>query len=550
MSTLNNTDLAPITRGVPIDRNDESVPSQPSKSTLWRHARGRPTRRDKADSQQYLTPREEKALLEYVLRMDQRGYPLPVKFLGSIAHVIKRQRSSAFQVPAANDGIRPPGKNWPQGFYKRYPELKARKVRPLDWARHDIYDKVVEWFTVIGKELSNPAIVLENVYNMDETGVLLSVLGSLKVLVSRQSLRNYRGTGVKRTLVTAIECISADGRCLDPLIIWPAATHRSTWTTHPTPGWHFACSKKGYTDTDISLYWIKHVFDPLTRARANHKPRILISDGFGTHESPELLKFAFENNIILCRLGSHTSHKTQPCDVGPFGPLKTTYREQAERLFRGGANMIGKQHFTLLYDRARTVAFTPRNIKSGWFNSGLVPLNAARVLNDLPKPQVEEIMQHTTNMPIDLPSDVLRTPVTWESLTCLRTKIEQGSALDSPTRHYFQKLANATEKAFADRSILLDENRLLFEQNNEKTTRQSVKSTMPGNARIMTYDAIVEAEQKRAAKVGATSAKRGGQRPQSSKPGKGERSRADEVEFGNREIKALGLEEYCSVLQF
>jgi hypothetical protein len=64
---------------------------QPSKSTLWRYARGRPTRRDKAASQQYLTPREEKALLEYVLRMDQRGYPLPVKFLDSIAHVIKRK---------------------------------------------------------------------------------------------------------------------------------------------------------------------------------------------------------------------------------------------------------------------------------------------------------------------------------------------------------------------------------------------------------------------------------------------------------------------------
>jgi DDE superfamily endonuclease len=71
------------------------------------------------------------------------------------------------------------------------------------------------------------------------------------------------------------------------------------------------------------------------------------------------MKFCFENNIILCQLPSHTSHKTQPCDVSPFGPLKTAYREQAERLFRGGANMIGKQHFTLLYDRARTAAFTP-----------------------------------------------------------------------------------------------------------------------------------------------------------------------------------------------
>ena len=344
--------------------------------------------------------------------------------------------------------------------------------------------------------------------------------------MSRHNLRNYRGAGVKRTLVTAIERISADGRCLAPLIIWPAATHRSTWTTYPTPGWHFACSKTGYTDTEISLYWIKHVFDPQTRARANHKPRILINNRFGTHKSLELMKFCFENNIILCQLPSQTSHKTQPCDVGPFGPLKTAYREQAERLFRGGANMIGKQHFTLLYDRARTVAFTPRNIKSGWSKAGLLKYVPDRVLGDIQKPQVEEIIQQTASTTIDLPNDVLHTPVTWGSLTCLRTKIEQGSALDSPTRHHFQKLANATEKAFADRTILLDENRLLFEQNNEKTTRQSVKSTVPGKARIMAYDDIVEAEQKRAVKVGLAGAKRAGRHPKSSKPGEGKRSLA------------------------
>ena len=163
---------------------------------------------------------------------------------------------------------------------------------------------------------------------------------------------------------------------------------------------------------------------------------------------------------------------------------------------------------------------------------------------------MQEIIQQTANANIDLPNDVLHTPVTWESLTCLRTKIEQVSALGSPTKYHFQKLANATEKAFADRTILLDENRLLFEQNNEKTTRQSVKSTMPGNARIMTCDDIVEAEQKRAAKVGVAGAKRGRGRPKSSKTGEGESSCADELQIGNREIKALGLEEYCSVLQF
>ena len=108
---------------------------------------------------------------------------------------------------------------------------------------------------------------------MDETGVLLSVLSSLEVLASQDDLRSYRGAGVKRTLVTAIKRISADGGSLPPLIIWPAATHRSTWTTHPTPGWHFACSKTGYTDMEISLSWIQHVFDLSTKPRANGKLR-------------------------------------------------------------------------------------------------------------------------------------------------------------------------------------------------------------------------------------------------------------------------------------
>jgi len=64
----------------------------------------------------------------------------------------------------------------------------------------------------------------------------------------------------------------------------------------------------------------------------------------------------------------------------------------------------------------------------------------------------------------------------------------------------------------------------------------------------MTYDDIVRAEQKRAAKVSAKVAKRGGRCPQGSKPGKGKRSRADELEVSKRKIEASGLKEYCSVL--
>lgn len=54
------------------------------------------------------------------------------------------------------------------------------------------------------------------------------------------------------TIVTAVECISADGRALLPLIIWPASIHRSNWTTHPTPRWDYGSSDNGYNDAKTS----------------------------------------------------------------------------------------------------------------------------------------------------------------------------------------------------------------------------------------------------------------------------------------------------------
>jgi hypothetical protein len=73
--------------------------------------------------------------------------------------------------------------------------------------------------------LQDLSILPENSYNIDKTGVMLSMLGSVKVLVGKDDIQAHRGASVKRTIVTAIECISTDGRLLHPLIIWPASTH-------------------------------------------------------------------------------------------------------------------------------------------------------------------------------------------------------------------------------------------------------------------------------------------------------------------------------------
>jgi DDE superfamily endonuclease len=285
---------------------------------------------------------------------------------------------------------------------------------------------------------------------------MLSMLGSVKVLVGKDDRRDYRGAGVKRTMVTAIECISASGESLNPMIIWPASTHRSNWTTHPTPGWVYACSESSYNDSQISLEWTKGVFDPQTKARANQKPRMLMCDGFRTHEALEILEFCFENNIILCRLPSHTSHKLQPCDVAVFGPLKTAYRDQVERLYRGGATVVNKEHFTSLCSPARARAIT-KNILTGFAKTGLFPFNPDRVLRDIAKPVVALTIPKADEVKVGpCPQDeVLQTPVTPVSpnaLTSLLNLIKQDPHDETNKQRQqrlVQKLANAAEMSFA-----------------------------------------------------------------------------------------------------
>jgi hypothetical protein len=353
---------------------------------------------------------------------------------------------------------------------------------------------------VIREVLQDPAILPENVYNMDETGVILYILGSIQVLVSKDDPQDYRGAGIKRTMVTAIEYISASGRSLLPMIIWPATTHRSNWTTFPTPGWHYACSESGYTDSKISLEWLKRVFDPQTRGQANQKPRVLICDGFGTYETLEALEFCFENNIILCRLPSYTSHKLQPCDVGVFVPLKAAYRNEADRLFRGGANTVGKQYFTSLYSPARERAFTKRNITAAWAACGLFPFNPDRVLRVTPKPPAQSTVPRADEVKVgacyqDKVPQTPVTPVSAEGLASLQNLIKQdahtlnGTSIQCLER-YVQKLANAAQISFAERALLHNQNQMLTKINNEAKVRRSTRSIVLGKAKVMSFEDI------------------------------------------------------------
>ena len=126
---------------------------------------------------------------------------------------------------------------------------------------------------------------------------------------------------------------------------------------------------------------------------------------------------------------------------------------------------------TRLSIRSRDAAFTTQNIKAGWVKAGLHRFNPDLVLREIQKPHTEESLAHIENVSSDLlsPHSLLPTPMNAEGFEALRKKLEQDSQhLDAVGKHRLLKLANAAEKAIVDLVLLVKENRILFDQNNEK----------------------------------------------------------------------------------
>jgi len=124
------------------------------RSTQHDRARGQRSIEAKAQSQQYLTPYEEKAMIDFILQMSALGTPVRIKYISSTAFTVARGR------PEHDRPQKSPGKNWAKALEKRHLELKAKRVKALDWDRHEknIYPNIGGWFESIGNVLEAPIL--------------------------------------------------------------------------------------------------------------------------------------------------------------------------------------------------------------------------------------------------------------------------------------------------------------------------------------------------------------------------------------------------------
>lgn len=324
---------------------------------------------------QKLSPTQEKHLAAWITVQEDLGVP--------VSH--RQIRLFADRILQANGSSETVGNGWLPRFFKHHPEVKTKKVKRVDYKRIEgaTTEVIRTWF----EKLVLPAIediLPEHRGNMDELGVMEG-MGTNGLCVGRRETRvAIAKSPENRIWITIIECVTAAGQSLPPLVIYEGADVQQQWFPRDSrlyntiSRWRFTTSPKGWTNNDIALHWLKEIYIPGT---ATPRKRLLVVDGHGSHESDEFMWECYANNIHLLFLPPHCSHVLQPLDVAVFSPLKNSYRRHlSDIILQRNGLPLNKQDFVVAFARAREDAIYSKNIRSGWEASGLWPVNIERPL--------------------------------------------------------------------------------------------------------------------------------------------------------------------------
>jgi hypothetical protein len=451
--------------------------------TLSDRVNGRVAREDSLANGRKLTTTEEEVLLQWILSMDERGYPPKPSAVGDAARLLLRARLG----PEAFIG-----KNWTHNFINRQPTLQSRWTRKYDHQRALCEDPVIieAWFRLVYNTVQKYGILPEDTYNFDETGFALGIASTSRVVTA--SDRRGKPPQLQpgdREWVTAIETINTSGWYLPPMVIFKGKVHISTWyqETDLPLNWVIGLSENGWTSNELGLKWLSEIFEPNTVRRTIGKYRLLILDGHQSHATPEFDHYCKEHSIITLCMPAHSSHLLQPLDVGCFATLKRSYGRLIGEYIRLGINHVDKAEFLYAFQQARLEAFSIGNIQSGFAATGLVPHCPDQVLSGL------QIRPYTP------PDTALEAQKEWQSETphnlmelerqtqALKKHLKRRSnSPPTPTDRAVNQLVKGCQMAMQSAVLLADENERLRVANERQVKKRQVVRKFISKATILT----------------------------------------------------------------
>lgn len=176
-------------------------------------------------------------------------------------------------------------------------------------------------------------------------------------------LKKHPGT---RTWTSIIECISATGTYLPPLVIFKGKSVQWQWFPDRLDlfrGWKFTATENAWTSEATAIEWLEKVFIPLTAPKGPKEKHLLILDSHKSHTTTDFIYPCELHGIHLLFLLPHGSHVLQPLDLTVFSAFKRIYRKEVRflswgwRLWRvpGGARHVHYAQITQDFRAARAL---------------------------------------------------------------------------------------------------------------------------------------------------------------------------------------------------
>ncbi len=335
---------------------------------------------DMHKDQQLLTPAEENSIVDSIERTHSQGWPYRVSQVRHLALEILKKRSLVLPVL---------GINWVSKFLARHPSLQSKFSIPKDLDRivAENPDVMTKWFDLFSAQVRQYGIEEEDIYNMDEKGYAMGLIGKARVIVSKYEWVAYMMQDGNKEWVSLIECVAMNDDMLGPQIILKGKLRLKEWLRYlRSPNMNITVLETGWTNNEIGLKYVKTVFEPQSRTRLKieNKYRLWFLDSHSSHITREVILFCESQKIIFLCLPAHSTHILQPLDVSIFGPMAAMYKQTLEEKPKPGVGyFIDKIDFLKYYQDAREAVIRPALIQSAFQKSRYRPFDHTFFLKNL-----------------------------------------------------------------------------------------------------------------------------------------------------------------------
>ena len=159
--------------------------------------------------------------------------------------------------------------------------------------------------------------------------------------------------------------------------VFPGSRFRYNPLDGYVDGAYFGKSENGWMVTELFYGWITNHFSAHIPPE---RPVLLLVDVHTTHIDMETSKFCTQNGILLYCLPPHSSHLTQPLDVGFFGALKCNWRKTIDsyKIANLGCS-VTKETFAHVFNTAWTNTVKMSTIVKSFARAGIYPDNGDMV---------------------------------------------------------------------------------------------------------------------------------------------------------------------------